>query len=82
LAPLDDYTQPENAGRTDPSTVKTPWNEVVLGHDGGPVYPRRSRYVHLQPKALNPWRFISRKIRSLPQRVPSRRSIAWIRRHP
>ena len=26
-------------------------NYVILGHDGGPVYPRRSRYEHLQPKA-------------------------------
>jgi len=26
-------------------------NYVILGHDGGPTYPRRSRYEHLQPKA-------------------------------
>jgi hypothetical protein len=47
-----DYTQPENAGQIDASTVSgSAANEVILGHDAGPVYARRSRYVHLQPKA-------------------------------
>jgi len=47
-----DFTQAENAGKTDPNTVMTAAaNEVILGHDGGPGFPRRSRYVHLQPKA-------------------------------
>jgi Peptidase family M23/Polyglycine hydrolase-like, structural repeat len=46
------FMNPENDGQTDPSTVLTsPANEVILGHDGGPVYPRRSRYVHLRQVA-------------------------------
>lgn len=47
-----DYMQIENDGKTDATTVVSAApNEVILGHDGGPLYPRRSRYVHLQPKA-------------------------------
>lgn len=46
------FANPENNGKTDPSTVlDSPANEVILGHDAGPVFPRRSRYVHLQMKA-------------------------------
>jgi hypothetical protein len=45
------FTNPENNGKTDASTVlNSPANEVILGHDAGPVFPRRSRYVHLQMK--------------------------------
>ena len=43
------FMAPENHGHvTDGGDA---WNFVILGHDGGPVYPRRTRYVHLQPKA-------------------------------
>jgi len=42
-----DFTATENHGKTIDG-VGT--NFVILGHDGGPVYPRRSRYVHLQSK--------------------------------
>ena len=43
------YTNPENNGKIDANTVLTAApNEVILGHDGGPGYSRRSRYVHLQ----------------------------------
>jgi len=45
-----DFTNPENDGKTDPSTVlNSPANYVILGHDSGPLYPRRTRYVHLKP---------------------------------
>jgi hypothetical protein len=44
-----DFSHPENSGATDLSTVKgKPANEVILGHDGGPLYPRRTHYVHLR----------------------------------
>ena len=43
------FTATENHGQvTDGGDA---WNYVILGHDGGPGYPRRTRYVHLQPKA-------------------------------
>lgn len=43
------FTNPENHGQTKISNPRG--NEVVLGHDDGPAYPRRSRYVHVQPRA-------------------------------
>jgi len=47
-----DYIKEENEDNTDESTVRgKASNYVILGHDGGPVYPRRTSYVHLQPKA-------------------------------
>ena len=43
------FTNPENNGKI---KIANPiQNEVLLGHDGGPAYPRRSRYVHVQPRA-------------------------------
>ena len=39
----------ENHGRT--TDGGDAWNYVILGHDSAPVHPRRTRYVHLQPKA-------------------------------
>ena len=42
------FMAPENHGHvTDGGDAS---NYVILGHDGGLVYPRRSRYEHLQPK--------------------------------
>jgi len=43
------FMAPENHGRT--TDGGDAWNYVILGHDAKPVYPRRTRYVHLQPKA-------------------------------
>jgi len=44
------FVVPENHGHIQDGGDGA-WNEVILGHDAGPGYPRRSRYVHLQPKA-------------------------------
>jgi len=43
------FTVTENHGHVTDGGAGS--NYVILGHDGGPVYPRRSRYEHLQPKA-------------------------------
>ena len=46
------YANVENDGLTDPDDVlSAAANEVIVGHDAGPLFPRRTRYVHLQPKA-------------------------------
>jgi hypothetical protein len=42
------FTAIENHGQT---TDGVGTNYVILGHDGGPAYPRRSRYMHLQSAA-------------------------------
>lgn len=44
------FTNAENEGLTGEGEVVAAANEVILGHDAGPLYPRRSHYVHLQPK--------------------------------
>jgi hypothetical protein len=43
-----DFTKPENNGKLHDHDKGE--NYVILGHDGGPTYTRRTRYVHCQPK--------------------------------